>query len=321
MDLKHFFVNYASVIEEYLEFASNIAVLVIDNKQLIIDCNHCFTNMLGQHNNPLGKNINDYLSFQDYYGSLAPVDKPAEGPGKATNYQIVRLNFVKPPSTVQTMDCYLFNVGSYVLLFCEKQTLSNDEIITKLSILNAEMAQLTRELNRKNIELEKANETITRMLNTDYLTGLANRRFFQESLEKAFSYARRKNEPLALIMADLDNFKIVNDNYGHDIGDQVLIEFARQLQNSCRKEDTAARFGGEEFVVLLPGTTAREAASQAERIRQAVMLMEIPGLPGRITASFGVAELSDDDSIYALIKKADLALYEAKSTGRNSVVF
>jgi diguanylate cyclase (GGDEF)-like protein len=189
-----------------------------------------------------------------------------------------------------------------------------------MSVLNNELAEITRQLNQKNRELEKANAVISRLMNTDPLTDLANRRYFQEILIRSLSFAARKNSPLSLVMADLDHFKSVNDRYGHDQGDQVLIAFSRLLKEHSRTEDLPARFGGEEFLVLLPGTNLQEADVFAERIR--LRLMEIRFQPGpeRITASFGVTSSTRGDTPESLIKRVDTALYQAKGAGRNRVV-
>jgi len=168
--------------------------------------------------------------------------------------------------------------------------------------------------------LEKAHLRIITLVNTDSLTHLANRRFFIDFLEKALSFAKRHEQPLSVIMADLDNFKSLNDTYGHQAGDQVLIAFAEAMQASIRHEDLAARFGGEEFILLLPGTTLEEAAILAERLRANLENLVFPGLTTRVTASFGIAQYRPDDTFETLVKRADEALYAAKTAGRNGVM-
>jgi two-component system cell cycle response regulator len=166
---------------------------------------------------------------------------------------------------------------------------------------------------------------ILELANTDSLTGLLNRRAFMERMEQEMSRAQREKKPLSLILADIDHFKSVNDTYGHQIGDLVLQRFVGQLTTSTRPYDFLGRYGGEEFVVCLPGADGLKAASVSERMRRQVEDMETM-LPDdsrsiRITASFGTASYSIESgkNIDLLIKRADDALYLAKNKGRNCV--
>jgi diguanylate cyclase (GGDEF)-like protein len=167
--------------------------------------------------------------------------------------------------------------------------------------------------------LEKAQVQIITMMRSDALTGLANRRFFLEILDKAMSFAARHQQPLSLIMADLDYFKSINDTFGHDGGDRVLKAFARLLTDSVRKEDLPARYGGEEFMLLLPGTDLKEATALAQRIRLTQENLTVSGITRQITASFGGTQFLAGDTAEAFIKRVDEALYEAKALGRNQV--
>ena len=155
---------------------------------------------------------------------------------------------------------------------------------------------------------------------TTHLTRLANRRFFIDFLEKAMAFAKRHEQALSVIMADLDNFKSINDTYGHQAGDQVLAAFAQVMQASIRQEDLAARFGGEEFILMLPGTTLEDATILAERLRESLENLTFPPLKTRVTASFGIAQYQPDDTFETLVKRADEGLYAAKAAGRNRVM-
>ena len=178
---------------------------------------------------------------------------------------------------------------------------------------------MANELWRRNEALEEANATIRRLMNQDSLTKLANRRGLEETLERAISFARRTAQPLCLVLCDIDHFKAINDTFGHVAGDEVLSSFARVLDNSCRREDTAARFGGEEFVLLLPNTQLDRAVGIAERVRGNMGRIELEG-DTTLTASFGVAECWIDDTSESLIARADEALYSAKEAGRDKVM-
>jgi diguanylate cyclase (GGDEF)-like protein len=168
--------------------------------------------------------------------------------------------------------------------------------------------------------LRAAHNRIITLMCTDPLTGIANRRLFLESLGGAVSFAQRQQTPLAVIMADLDDFKSVNDTFGHNAGDRVLQAFATLLRKNSRQEDLAARFGGEEFIMMLPGTGPEEAAVLGERLRRHWQELTYPGLRLRMTASFGVAAYQRGDRVDSFIERADKALYEAKIMGKNQVV-
>jgi diguanylate cyclase (GGDEF)-like protein len=168
--------------------------------------------------------------------------------------------------------------------------------------------------------LRVAHNRIITLMCTDPLTGIANRRIFLESLGGAISFAQRHQTPLSIIMADLDDFKSVNDTFGHTAGDQVLQGFATLLMENSRQEDLAARFGGEEFIMMLPGTSTAEAAVLGERLRRHWKELTCPGLGIRVTASFGVAACQPGDTVDGFIERADQALYDAKIMGKNQVV-
>lgn len=154
---------------------------------------------------------------------------------------------------------------------------------------------------------------------SDPLTGLANRRFFADQFAESLARLVPEGAAFSLIMADLDYFKQINDGHGHDMGDQVLCQVAERLQSLCRQGDVLARWGGEEFVLLLPYTDTEPATGIAERCRQGICQLDGPG-EQRLTMSFGVVSYQSGDSLDSLISRADAALYRAKHTGRNRVV-
>lgn len=169
---------------------------------------------------------------------------------------------------------------------------------------------------------EQQEAELMRLALVDPLTNAPNRRGFFNALNPWLALARRPGNCTALIMLDLDHFKRINDNYGHPIGDQVLKAVAEIGQSQLRDSDLIGRLGGEEFAVLLPRTNAQDAMMVAERMRQAIMAVQIKAEKAvlSITASFGVTTIRPDDSMVSLIKRADDALYAAKNAGRNQVV-
>jgi len=183
--------------------------------------------------------------------------------------------------------------------------------------LNASKQEIT--------ELQVNLETVRNESLTDPLTQLANRKFFDDTLEAAIADARARNEPLSLMLTDIDHFKTFNDSFGHLTGDQVLRLVAMSVKQNVKGQDTAARYGGEEFAVVLPNTVLRSAITVADHIRRAVMTKELMKRStgehlGRVTVSIGVATLRKSDTPQALIERTDACLYAAKRHGRNRVM-
>ena len=171
---------------------------------------------------------------------------------------------------------------------------------------------------QKQKEAEGRAREMARRADTDALTGIANRQGFNEVIAREFARAARFRHPLAVVIADLDHFKRVNDRFGHQVGDQMLAGTARMLSTRVRETDFVARWGGEEFAVIASMTDAAGAARLAEKLRA---LMEVTHLGPVVamTASFGVAEMRPDDTVESMMRRADEALYLAKSGGRNQV--
>jgi len=201
------------------------------------------------------------------------------------------------------------------------------------------LVQATKEMERNNqalearlsaskqeiTELRQNLETVRNESLTDPLTTLANRKYFDDALNKAMAQARSKGEPLSLLMTDIDHFKAFNDNFGHLTGDQVLRLVASSTKQNVKGQDIAARYGGEEFAIVLPNTVLRSAITVADHIRRAVMTKELVRRStgqhlGGVTISVGVATLQPSDTTQSLIQRADTCLYAAKRNGRNRVV-
>lgn len=178
-------------------------------------------------------------------------------------------------------------------------------------------------IGQRIIELE---HRILRLASTDYLTGLLNRRAFLERLERELNRCQREASPMGIIIMDIDHFKKVNDNYGHQAGDLVLQELSTTLVTLCRVYDFIGRYGGEEFIVCLPGADKWNTYQIAERMRSIVenknILLPDKGTSVSVTASFGIVSMEPGQrkSADRLINEADEALYRAKDQGRNQVV-
>jgi two-component system, cell cycle response regulator len=180
---------------------------------------------------------------------------------------------------------------------------------------------LQDELKEKNRQLEEVLLQMETLAMTDQLTGLVNRRAFSSVIEKELSRSVRYNHPTSCLMIDIDHFKSINDVHGHNAGDQVLKEISQVMLNCLRKADTVARWGGEEFIVLLPATAKKDALIIASRVLTAVSKCKFSSLPGQVTVSIGLAGIpeQDIDTTDKLIAVADGALYKAKANGRNRI--
>lgn len=206
-----------------------------------------------------------------------------------------------------------------LLVAAEHDVAELERLTAQVLHLNEELADTQRALALANRELRQREATIRQLLNTDPLTGAANRRHLDQRLAEEVERCRRHGRPLAVIMADIDHFKAVNDGHGHAAGDAVLRCFAELLRTHSRASDLVARYGGEEFTVLLPEASPPEAAAVAERLRAALAGQVQAALGRAVTASFGVALLRENEPIETLLARADQALYRSKHAGRNRV--
>jgi two-component system cell cycle response regulator len=202
----------------------------------------------------------------------------------------------------------------------------NDYIVRPLDP-NELVARALTQMRRKryNDRLRNSVRQTIELAVTDGLTGLHNRRYLDNQLRTLFARAKVRGRPLTVCITDIDRFKMVNDQYGHDAGDEVLKEFSGRIRSTVRGADLACRFGGEEFVVVMPDTTAEVAANVAERLRMMIearpFQLRSGETPLMLTASMGIATLGPGiDTPEQLLKQADRALYEAKNSGRNRVV-
>jgi diguanylate cyclase (GGDEF)-like protein len=211
-------------------------------------------------------------------------------------------------------DDYLIKPASYVVLHAKIHAMQRID-------------DMRRRLLKVSAELSAANRTLERMSRQDWLTELANRRYFDTFLVEEMARARRSKHEMCLALCDVDFFKAYNDRYGHQAGDECLKHVARALESACRRPaDLAARYGGEEFALVLPETSLAGAAQVAESVRRAVAQLQVPHdqsqIAPHVTLSVGVAGLLPgmDADPERLVAAADQALYQAKKLGRNRVV-
>jgi diguanylate cyclase len=211
---------------------------------------------------------------------------------------------------------------------------TREQIAIIVKFLLAENAKMQNEAGELRNRLEQSRSQIDKLRAhlaeaqeiglRDPLTSLSNRRCFDASLARELADAKARGVPLSLVMGDIDNFKKINDLYGHQIGDEILKTFASVLTDNVRARDTVARYGGEEFAIILPDTHIESARQLTERARRKIESLQLAVTEsgkqiGTITASFGIAELGPGDDAETLIQRADHKLYEAKCGGRNRV--
>ncbi len=193
-----------------------------------------------------------------------------------------------------------------------------------LTTTYAQLIKSNGEIKLLNKELEEYQEELKLLASTDPMTQLYNRRYFAKVSEHTIDLARRDNKEVSILMLDIDKFKNINDTYGHDVGDTVIISLADKLKEYQRKSDIVCRFGGEEFVILLPNTTIEHANIVAQKIRSKVEDSSINIENNKIvkfTVSIGISQVNikTERNLEKVLKRSDLALYDAKESGRNKV--
>jgi diguanylate cyclase (GGDEF)-like protein len=262
----------------------------------------------------VGETIWDYLACSD-----ARQIQERLGGSKGQDDGRLLLNVTDERQNPITLEIGLIRCGGEILLLGTEEHRQDAEFHAEIHKMANELSVMVREVSQKNRELKEANETIERVSRIDPLTGLANRRTLSESLVREIARAGRFGEPLSLVIIDLDHFKSVNDQYGHVTGDHVLEAVATALQGQIRAYDLAARYGGDEFLLLLPGSSNVEAMAISQRILKEVATIALQGYPLQISISLGVASWIGGEIPEEFVARADSALYRSKHLGRNRI--
>ena len=292
-----------------LENLSGAILILFDNEGKILDHSPSLISLVEKSDTLKGENISDLVVDNSQALLKGHGSKP------------VRIGLSDSRSNIHLVSGFVMLVDESRRLFLGvKIGLSAGDIMESMSKVTDELASLTRELARKNKELQAANKEIERLMNCDPLTGLSNRREFMNRLDKEIESLCSTCKPLSIIMADIDDFKEVNDTRGHPEGDRVLQLFAEILNEIISPRRTTVRYGGEEFIVMLPETTSEEATEIAEQVRKNFEKETEKKLGFTVTASFGVATFKPSDTKSSILKRVDDALYSAKSGGKNRVV-
>jgi two-component system, cell cycle response regulator len=292
-----------------------VAAAALDEHGTLIEANAGFLRLVGAAGSqPIGVRV-PWFFIQPDFATL--MHKPV-GPDGEIHRGL--LTFGDRLGQTRSLQARVWRMDGRLRMLAEYDIAELEQLYDTVLALNREYANAQLELAQINLKLQQREAQILAASLTEPLTGVGNRRRLEQALAVEASRAERTGGGLCAAMADLDRFKRVNDTFGHEAGDKVLAAFGDVLRRRTREIDIAARFGGEEFVVLMPATKLQDAIAIAERIRAVVAELRIEPLPEPITASFGVAERIAGEPGDALLRRADAALYEAKRLGRNRVM-
>ncbi|UQZ34065.1 PAS domain S-box protein [Paenibacillus sp. PK3_47] len=317
--------------DERLEYAP-CGYLSITHQGIITDMNHTFLYLLGYTREALlHKHIESIMSkanqlvFHSYFYPNINLHGHVEelfislknGWGEPVPYILNGRSLVS--DGVPVIDCVLVQMSKRMDYELELRSAKKqiEEAFWQKDQALASLGQIHSEIQQKQAELMELNAILLELSTTDKLTGLKNRRYFEEKLNDQLEQAAKTQQPLSLLIIDIDHFKQVNDTFGHQTGDHVLEKLGSLLKFHSREKDIIARYGGEEFVVILPDINASEAGMVAENLRQ--VTAQTVWDTGHITVSIGIATCTEGVSADTLLKKADEALYTSKKEGRNRV--
>lgn len=308
MEIKQIFKDRVNTIVDLLNKFTNF-ILILTNQNLdIIDYTDGLTKVYEIDKNLRGLNLKSLVvNDSEFVNFLEDVNKV---------FIILR----SKEDIELAFQGFVIKVREYYLFLLEYRRFTYNELIVKLSKLNEEIVNKTRELAKRNRELYEAFLKIKKLEEKDVLTGILNRRAFMRVIVKEIKRAKRYKLPLSLAILDIDNFKLINDTYGHEAGDEVLRKICRVVEKNTREHDIFARFGGEEFVLLFPHTNPDEAYLASERLRLKIDKLKFKRISHCVTVSFGITTLKEEDNLKTFIKRADEALYEAKQSGKNRSV-
>jgi diguanylate cyclase (GGDEF)-like protein/PAS domain S-box-containing protein len=296
--LRHSEEKYRTLFED-----SRDAITITDRDGTFLDVNKAMLDLFGYRKEQIMR-----MKFQDLY-----VD-----PADVARFQ----HEIEKKGSLRDYEAKLFKKGGKVMhcLFIVTQRRYEDGTI-------AGYQGIVRDITAQKImeeALRESEKKYKELSITDDLTGLFNQRHFYNQLRAEIDRIQRYKHPLALLLLDVDNFKIYNDTYGHLAGDKVLAKLGEVIRNSIRKTDSGYRYGGEEFTVILPETSGQNAVVAAERLRKRFadeIFFPVPLEPVRVTVSVGIANYRDGEEIASFVKRADQNMYEAKTKGKNCVFF
>lgn len=302
--------DFGEFIISYIFNCKTILCIEIDREGYIVNHND-YLNLLLH-----GERIGDKNLLNEFFIIESSIESKLRG--LACNKVEMRL---RNEESIK-LNGYLFESEDGCLYMMEKNMESADKLFEQMDEINLELSNLTREINRKNRGLNQKNHIITEMMYQDPLTKLSNRRYLNEQ----FRILKNKYEigeirSMTLVIMDIDYFKQVNDSFGHDVGDEVLIRFSNLIRQYTRDEDLKVRFGGDEFIVVFLNVEERIIVKRLNLLREEFKVNILDGIAHKLTASFGVAEYLSGQEFDDFVKNADKALYEVKKNGRDGICF
>ncbi len=291
------------MIREYEKFArfekifyfSEIPLFLVDKNFKFVDCNYSAIKLLNY------KSREEFLTSSLSLKNLSPAFQPDGRNSSEKAREMIRLAFEKG-----------YNKFEWVCLKSTREELPIEISLTPIVYKGKELLySVWRDLSRE--------KELYQLSITDPLTTIYNRYYFVKRLEEEIRRTERKTNYFSLIMADIDRFKNVNDTFGHAVGDKVLVKMVELFKNRLRKTDIICRWGGEEFLILLPETPVSKAVKVAEYLRKSLENMYIPEIKTAVTASFGVTGYCPGDTVETIVERVDAMMYKAKAEGRNRV--
>jgi len=298
-----------------LDALLSVAAAVLDPDGVLLEANAGFLRLLSPDlARPIGTRVARFFIQPSLAALAAATGK--DGHPEYSGLLTIGDDRIK----IRTLRGHVWRTTTGFRILAEYDITELETLTDTILDLNQDAAVAQHALTRSNVSLTQRQGELVEESFTDALTGVGNRRRLEQALAVELSRVRRGAGSLSVIMADIDHFKHVNDVYGHRAGDQVLARFGALLREQTRPTDVVTRFGGEEFVVLLPHTSLDQAMLKAEQFRAALAAHIIAPLTEPVTSSFGVAEISHEEEEQSLLDRVDAALYQAKEDGRDRVV-
>ncbi len=302
---------------EYLDFIN--AYLFEELSTLVLEVQD--TGRILRHNNALFKYIPENIdvnitSFDDVFDSKV-IKKVI-----LNNITCDKVELFPIKKTCVKLEGYCLDKAGKSLYIVENERLITEKLFRQMDEINLELSNLTREINKKNLKLNQKNEIITKMMFQDSLTKLNNRRYlYEEFKDLKNSFLKGEIKEMILVSIDIDHFKCINDSFGHDVGDKVLINFADLIKKYTRDVDLKIRLGGDEFLIVFINTGKELVRERLETLMRDFKKIRIDNIIHNYSISLGIASYMADESLESFIKRSDDALYQAKNQGRGRFIF
>lgn len=302
--------KFYKLLENYILNSNKVIAIETDMNGIIKNCNSGMKILIAGEN-PISKSVSDYFTI-----SKSNIQKNCSN--DFTKIQMIYKN--NNQFKLVLYGCKTKSEESY-LYIAEEDQVNESSIVERIGEVNLELTNLAREIHKKNKALESKNNIITTLMFQDPLTKLNNRRYLYEKFEKLSSMFRRNAiSNITMAIMDIDNFKTVNDTYGHDVGDEVLVIFSDLIKSFSRENDIKIRFGGDEFVLILLNADLETTRKRMEELKRTLENTKIKGINRPITSSIGIVEYKKYEDFQNLLIRADKLLYKAKELGRNTIV-